>query len=43
MKFKRLTALALTLVLLAACLPATAYAYDPIYVTSNGVTSTGAF
>ena len=43
MKFKRFTALALTLVLLAACLPATAYAYDPIYVTSNGVTSTGAF
>ena len=43
MKLKRLTALALMLVLLAACLPATVFAYDPIYVTSNGVTSTGSF
>ena len=40
---KRLLVLALTLAMLAACLPATASAYDPIYVTSNGVTSTGAF
>ena len=40
---KRLLVLALTLAMLVACLPATAYAYDPIYVTSNGVTSTGAF
>ena len=43
MKKRRILALALTLVLLAACLPATAFAYEPIYVTSNGVTSTGSF
>ena len=43
MNMKRITALLLTLVLLAGCLPATASAYEPIYVTSNGVTSTGSF
>ena len=43
MKKRRILAFALTLVLLAACLPATAFAYEPIYVTSNGVTSTGSF
>ena len=40
---KRLLILALTLAMLVACLPATVCAYDPIYVTSNGVTSTGSF
>ena len=43
MNMKRITALVLTLVLLAGCLPAAVSAYEPIYVTSNGVTSTGSF
>ena len=40
---KRILVLVLTLALLAACLPTAAFAYEPIYVTSNGVTSTGSF
>ena len=44
MKTKRITALFLALVLAFAMIPAAASAaYDPIYVTSNGVTSTGDF
>lgn len=44
MKMKRIIALALALLLMTAMLPVgAAAAYDPIYVTSNGVTSTGDF
>lgn len=40
---KRILALTLTVLLLVSMIPVTASAYDPIYVTSNGVTSTGDF
>ena len=44
MKMKRTIALVLALLLMTAMLPtAASAAYDPIYVTSNGVTSTGDF
>lgn len=40
---KRIFALTLAVLLLVSVLPVSAAAYDPIYVTSNGVTSTGDF